>query len=167
MIRNGIPIQGAQSVTLIISQRAYEKANRFKVEEIVESKYTDVNLNNTEDGYKMLICRYRNDEMRYYFQNNQLIQIKETYSEQKTDENKQYEENRNYYKNLTEDYKKIKNFNSTFVEDEVSFTQINRFNLHDVTDNDLRALKTYRFFSYRTHKNVVAFEAEAQGYTCS
>ena len=162
---NGIPTKSAQDVTLVISQRAYEKANRFKVEEIVESKYTDVNLVTTEGEYKVLTCRYLNDEMKYYFTDNQLIKIKETYKEEsKTDT---YESDIEKYRNLTEKYKKINSFNSIFIESKDDFQQINEIDLHTATDNEIIALKTYRFFSYRAHKNTVAFEIEAQGYTCS
>ena len=164
---NGIPTKSAQDITVIINQRAYEKANRFRVEEIVESKYTDVNLVTTEDEYKVLTCRYLNDEMKYYFTDNQLVKIKETYREEDNEKNTTYEADKEKYQNLTERYKKINSFTSIFIESQSEFQQVNEIDLHTATDNDIIALKTYRFFSYRAHKNTVALEIQAQGYTCS
>lgn len=164
---NGIPTKSAQDITLTINQRAYEKANRFKVEEIVESKYTDVNLTASEEEYKVLTCKYLNDEMKYYFIDNQLMKIKETYKEVDNEKNPTYEADKEQYQALTEKYKTINSFTSNFIESKGEFQQVNEIDLHTATDNDIIALKTYRFFSYRAHKNTVAFEIQAQGYTCS
>ena len=162
---NGIASKSAQDITLIINQKVYEKANRFRIEEIVESKYTDVNLKDSEGEYKVLTCNYMNDEIKYYFTDDQLKKIKETYSESK--DSKTFEANKEKFKNLTEKYKTITAFKSTFVEDAERFTQINEIDLQEAVDNEIISLKTYRFFSYRANKNKVAFEIEAQGYTCS
>ena len=162
---NGIAAKAAQDITLIINQKVYEKAKKFRVEEIAESKYADVNLNVTEDEYKVLTCTYLNDEMKYYFIDNQLRKLKETYTE--TRESNDFESNKEKYRELTEKYKKIDSFSSIFIEEDGKFTEINEIDLQNAKDNDIIALKTYRFFSYRAHKNTVAFEIEAQGYTCS
>ena len=162
---NGIPAKSAEDVTLIINQRVYEKATRFRLEEIVESKYPEVNLNSTEGEYRVLTCKYRNDEMKYYFIDNQLMKITELYRESNTE--KDYAADKEKFQSLTETYKNIDYFDSTFVEDSDSFSQINEIDLHNVENNQIIALKTYRFFSYRTEKNTVAFELQGQGYTCS
>ena len=162
---NGIAAKSAQDVTIKINKKVYEKANRFRVEEIVESKYTNVNLNNTEGEYKVLTCRYLNDEVKYYFTDDQLIKIKEIYKE--VQNAKDFETNKEKYRELTEKYKKITGFDSTFVEDADSFSQINELDLHNIDNNAIISLKIYRYFSYRTNKNTVAFELQGQGYTCS
>ena len=133
----------------------------------VESKYTDVNLTASEEEYKVLTCKYLNDEMKYYFIDNQLMKIKETYKEVDNEKNPTYEADKEQYQALTEKYKTINSFTSNFIESKGEFQQVNEIDLHTATDNDIIALKTYRFFSYRAHKNTVAFEIQAQGYTCS
>ncbi len=162
---NGIASKSAQEVTLTISKYAYEKANQFRIEEIVEDKYPDVTLTESEGDYGVLTCRYLGDEMRYYFSSNNLVKIKETYIE--TTENKNFSSDLEKYKMLTEKYKKINSFTSTFVEEKDKFTQVNEIQLKNITDNQIIGLQTYRFFKYNADVKTVSFEAEGIGYSCS
>jgi len=162
---NGVPSKAAQEISLVISKYAYEKANQFRIEEIVEEKYPEVQLTESEGDYKVLTCRYLGDEMRYYFSSNKLAKIKETYIE--TSENRNFSSDLEKFKNLTEKYKKINSFTSTFVQESDRFTQINEMQLKNITDNQIISLQTYRFFRYNTDVKTVSFEAESIGYTCS
>lgn len=154
------------TIELPISKKAYSDANRFKIEEIVEEKYTPVKLVEEDGDYQVMTCNYNADEIKYYFIDGKLSKIKETYKEESKN-NPNYQENLLKYKVLSQEYKKIPNFQSTFVEYATSFTMINNFSHKDIEDKTLSDLKTYKFFKYNETKEVVSFEIEAQGYNCS
>lgn len=156
---------GAQEVNLILTESAYVKAKKFKIEEIPISFYPEVSLSTTEGEYQVLTCNYLKDEMKYYFANDKLAKIKETYKATR-DETKNYEELKNSKKAESEKYNKIENLTSTFVETNTDFIMVTDFDLRNVQDKDLSDLETYRFFKYNETKNVISFELEAQGYTC-
>lgn len=156
---------GAKEVSLIISERAYQRVNKFKIEEIETSRYPDVNTTETDGDYQVLTCNYLNDEMKYYFLNEKLTRFVETYAEN-SNVSLNFESNKNIYRNLSDKYKNIENFNSTFVETDSQFTMINNVELSNIPDKVLADLQVYRFFKYNESKNVVAFELESQGYTC-
>lgn len=155
----------AQEVSLIITQKAYEEATKFKIEEIETSRYPSVNLIESEDEYRILTCTYQNDEMKYYFLNNQLSKIKETYKESR-DNSLNYNSNLETYRSTSNRYKEIEGFQSTFVETGNDFEMLNEFNLKDIQDITLTNLHVYRFFKYNENKDIVSFEMEAQGYQC-
>lgn len=157
---------GVSEVKAIISERGYNDANRFKIQEITESQYPSVRLIEEDGDYQVLTCKYTNDEIKYYFLEGKLASLKETYSEER-DSSTEYENDLNKYRNLSSNYKKINNFQSTLVEDSTSFTMINTINHKEIPDATLSNLKTYKFFKYNETKEVVSFELEAQGYTCS
>ena len=156
---------GAKEVSLIISERAYQRVNKFKIEEIDTSRYPEVNTTESDGDYQVLTCNYLNDEMKYYFLNEKLTRFVETYAES-SDNSFNFEANKNNYRNLSDKYKNIENFNSTFVETASQFTMINDVELSSIPDKVLADLQVYRFFKYNENKNVVAFELEGQGYTC-
>lgn len=155
----------AQEITLTINERGYTSADRFRIEEIPVSAYPSVIVNEKDGDYSVLTCNYRNDEIKYYFQDNKLVKLKETITET-VDNSRSYENNKAAYRNLSNSYKKVDNFTSTFVEANTYFTMINEFNHRDIADVTLANLKTYKFFRYNEVINTVSFELEAQGYTC-
>ena len=156
---------GAQEVNLVLTKKAFEKATKFNIEEISTSRYPAVDLIETEGEYKVLTCNYQNDEMKYYFMDNKLSRIQETYRETR-DSSLNYEKNLTIYQGISERNKSVEGFNSTFVEDGNYFTMLNEFNLKDITDINLSNLHEYRYFKYNESKDIVAFEVEAQGYQC-
>lgn len=155
----------AQEVTLTINERGYSSADRFKIEEIPVATYPDVNLIEKDGDFSVLTCNYLNDEVKYYFQDGKLSKLKETYTE-KLENSRNYEGTKAAYKNLSNSYKRVNNFTSTFVEANTYFTMINEFTHKDISDATLFNLKTYKFFRYNESKDVVSFELGAQGYTC-
>lgn len=157
---------GVSEVEATISEKSYNDADRFKIEEITELQYPTVRLIEEDGDYQVLTCNYHNDEIKYYFLDGKLNSLKETYTEER-DSSTTYNDDLIKYRNLSLDYKKIENFQSTFVEDSTSFSMINSFNHKDISDATLYNLKTYKFFKYNESKEVVSFELEAQGYTCS
>lgn len=157
---------GVSEVKATISEKGYNDADRFKIEEINESQYPTVKLTEEDGDYQVLTCHYNNDEIKYYFLDGKLASLKETFTEER-DNTTSYNADLINYRNLSLDYKKIENFQSTFIEDSTSFTMINTINHKDIPDATLYNLKTYKFFKYNESKEVVSFELEAQGYTCS
>ena len=156
---------GAREVKLVINENSYQRANQFKVEEIVASRYPKVATTEVDGEYNVLTCTHLNDEMKYYFSNDALVKIKETYKELQSN-SKNYAANKDTYRNLSNKYKQIQNFTSDFIETNTDFTMINNVELKDIPDKTLTDLKVYRYFRYSENINVVAFELEAQGYKC-
>ena len=128
--------------------------------------YPAVRLNKVEGEYGVLECNYKNDNIKYYFLDGKLAKISETYKEEIT-KNSSYETNKAFYKALSNRYKTVNGFNSTFIETNTDFTMLNNFELKEITDYDISKLQTYKFFQYNETKEVVSFELEAQGYLCS
>ncbi len=154
-----------QEITLTINERGFKSADRFKVVEIPTSTYPTVEVTEKDGDYSVLKCNYRNDEMKYYFLENKLVKLVETYTET-MEGSSAYENDKAAYKILSDSYKRVNNFSSTFVETNTRFTMINEFNHRDIADATLANLKTYKFFKYNENINTVSFELEAQGYTC-
>lgn len=163
---NAIGAMAAQEVNLIINQRAYERANKFKIEEILSANYPEIKLDKTDGEYKVLDCNYKNNEVKYYFLENKLAKIKETYHET-SQNNPNFSSNKSLYRTISTNYKQVEELNSVFVETDDYFTMINEFELKSISDAKLSQLKVYRFFKYNEAPKVVSFELEAQGYTCS
>ena len=162
----GIATKAAGEVTLVINERAYKSANKFKLEEIPVSEYPEVKIQKTQGNYGVLTCKHNFTTIEYYFFDNKLAKIKEVYREDFA-ENEAYEQHKSYQQKLHKKYEAVPNFDSNFIETGSYFTLVNEFNLAEVPDNALSNLKTYRFFKYNASKDVVNFEIEAQGYECS
>ena len=158
---------GASEVKVVITEGAYRKADHFKIEEIVPSRYPNETTTETEGEYKVLTCTHLHDEIKYYFDNsnNSLIKIKETFKETQAN-SKTYINDKDKYRALSEKYKQIDNFTSTFVETNTDFTMLNEIELKDIPDKTMSDLKVYRYFKYSENINTISFEIEAQGYTC-
>ncbi|MDE5888843.1 MAG: hypothetical protein K2H20_02360, partial [Bacilli bacterium] len=105
---DAIGSNAADEITLTISERGYTNANKFKIEEIPTARYPEKNIIETEGEYQVLTCRYRNDEMKYYFLDNQLARIKETYTES-IESNVNYEAEKSKYQELSRRYNSIEN----------------------------------------------------------
>lgn len=160
-----IPSKGAIELKLLVNEKAYNEANKYSLEEIPEGKYPNRVMTQVEDEYDVLECTYQNDVIRYYFTDDELLKISETYKENNT--NKYYSEliTENY--NNSVKFNSIEGFDSTFVEYPTNFILSNQLDLNMIQDNTLSSLKTYKFFSFRENVKTVAFEMEAQGYKCS
>lgn len=155
----------AQGIDLIITKNAYDKSVKFKIEEIPPSSYPDVKLLETEGEYEVLECVYGYDEMRYYFLDRKLAKIKEVYTERS--DSGTFQVNKAIYKSTSARYKQVEGLSSTFVESSTYFTLKNEFELKEIPDATISLLKTYRFFKYNEKPEVISFELEAQGYSCS
>lgn len=156
----------AIDLTLVISQRAYESADKIKMEEIETVRYPDLNITTSDGDYKVLTCTYLTDEMKYYFYNDGLQKINEVYKVTKSSNNN-YQSLKDQYKSLYNKYNQIDNFTSLFIETDTDFEIRNEINLKDISDQTISNLKTYKFFKYNETPEIVSFEIEAQGYTCS
>ena len=154
-----------QSVDLIITKNAYDNGVKFKIEEIPQATYPEVKLLETEGEYEVLECTYGNDEMRYYFLDGKLSKIKEEYTE-KSDSGT-FQVNKAIYKSTSNRYKQVDGLSSIFIETSSYFTLKNEFELKEIPDATISLLKTYRFFKYNEKPEIISFELEAQGYSCS
>lgn len=163
---DAIGSNAADEITLTISERGYTSANKFKIEEIPTAKYPEKNIIETEGEYQVLTCTYRNDELKYYFLENKLTRIRETYTES-IDSNVNYESEKSKYQEISRKYNGIENFSSNFIITNTDFTMINEFNHKDITDATILSLKNYSFFRYNETKEIVSFEMEGRGYKCS
>ena len=178
---------GGNELSFVINENAKNNANRFAFILVDKNDYPEVQLNTEEDGYKVLTCKYLNDELKYYFKDDRLVKINELYSESKTIYTSEYDKHREEIQRLSQEkYNVIDGFDSVFVdrnynpepytdEDKAAgkkppilaeFEMNNTLDLVNINDKALSNLKTYKYFSYNESKNVVAYEIQSFGYTC-
>ena len=163
---DAIGAYSARVITLNIGKEAYDKSDRFKVEEIPVSTYPEVKLQEKEGEYDVMKCTYHNNIIKYYFKEDKLQKIYDIYQESSIN-NSNYNNDLIKYKDLSNKYKAVTNFKSDFVESKTDFKMVNDFDLKQIPDSKIRDLRTYRFFRYNESKDVVAFELESQAYSCS
>lgn len=151
--------------SVIISNDAYKRANKFKIVRKNTNEYDSVQLNKQEGDYRILNCRYKNNNINYYFLNNYLEIIEDTYNENKN--------NINYYQDL-EKYRKdatifesYPNIDYNVIESSEEFNVKTRLELEKINDSDLKRLAIYKYFSYHKESKVVSFEMTSLGYSCS
>ena len=161
-----IASKGADNLSLEISEKAFARADSLKLVETKVELYPKYEFDTKEGDYDTLTCTYDKTEIVYYFKDNMLEQIRETYT------NNEYEkENFSKLKSTKQTeinaYRKVEGMNANFVETEQDFTAQVDFMLADVVDSSLQNLRVYRFFKYHEKANIVAYEMPAMGYMCS
>ena len=160
-----IASKAALEVNLVISQKAYNDANKYELQEIVTGRYPTAILQSKEGNYDTLKCTYLNTNITYYFEDKMLIKIKEEYTEQ-FENNPNYETSKASYIELSNRYKLVNGFTSTIIENPSDFRLLNELDLVTIQNKDLSDLKVYRYFKFREDVNIVAFEMASKGYTC-
>lgn len=157
--------KSAIEMNLAISEKAYNDANKFEIEEITTGRYPSTYLTQKEGEFDVLKCNYLKTNITYYFQDQMLMKIKEEYTDS-FDANPKYEEEKQKYFNLSTNYKLVNGFTSTFIDNQSDFRLINELDLVTIQNKELSDLKVYRYFKFRENVNIVAFELGSQGYTC-
>lgn len=157
---------GATEMTVPISENAFERGLSIEIREIKEEDYPKITLSNEENGYNTYVCKKDFNELKYYFQDDLLKKVTETHKED-IETSPDFETNLPKYRDISSNYKKIENFESTFIETDKDFSMINNINLDTVKDNEINALKQYQFFKFNENVNIVSFEMKGLGYTCS
>ena len=161
-----IAAKGADNLSLEISEKAFNRADSIKLVETKVELYPKYEFDTKEGDYDILTCTYDKTEIIYYFKDNMLEQIRETYT------NSDYESD-NFSKLKTTKqteinaYRKVQGMNANFVETEKEFTAQVDFMLADVVDSSIANLRVYRFFKYHEKADIIAYEMPAMGYMCS
>lgn len=168
LLHSYTPLASKSSIelSLIINENAYNLANRYQIQEIQTSMYPKVSLTKEEGEFKVLTCSYQTNTLQYYFQNDTLYKIRDDFHKNSI-ETVNYEQEKERYRILSDSYKTIVGMHSTFIETPLDFRLINEFQLGDIEDISLANLKVYKYFRFRENVDVVAFEMESIGYTCS
>lgn len=162
----GLGALSADTLSVKLTKTAYDNATKFKLEEIPTAGYPQqVKTTNVEGDYDILTCSYNNNTIKYYFLDGELHKIYDEHNESK-ENNPLYESNKTLYKNYSDEYKKVNNLSSIFIETETDFRMINEMDLKDISAVTMSKLRTYRFFKYKESIKIVSFEMEAQGYKC-
>lgn len=159
---------GANAITSVeipITAKSYSESDSFKLAEIAPASYPTTTLSEVDGEYRVLTCKKGFDELRYYFLDNKLVKLKETYKETMADSSNYSTSIDNHYL-LSRKYKEIENFTSTFVSSASEFTLVNEFNYKDIPDTTINNLNEYKFFRYNESKDTVKFEMEALSYNC-
>lgn len=157
--------KSAIEMNLAISEKAYNDANKYEIEEITTGRYPSTYLTQKEGEFDVLKCSYLKNQITYYFQDQMLMKIKEEHTDS-FDANPRYEETKQNYYKLSNDYNLVNGFTSIFVDNQSDFRLINELDLVTIQNKDLSDLKVYRYFKFRESVDVVAFELGSQGYTC-
>lgn len=155
-------------ISLPITQSAYQQANSFLVEEITTERYPDVTLKDSDGDLQTLTCTHLNTEITYYFKDNLLEKISETYTTSKQD-NINYDRILQEKNQMSTEYNQITGITSIMENHEESgyFILRNNFDLVNIQDKTLTDLKNYSYFRYHETSKIVSFEIQTQGYTCS
>jgi hypothetical protein len=161
------PIASKESkdFTINVSKSIYNKANKFTITRKKTNDYNEVTLNKVEGDYKILTCTFGNLSTNYYFIDNYLEEIVESYTE--TNDVSTYSEDLLKYNNLASKYQGISSISYDVIESENNFVAKTNIKLKDLNDVDLTKLATYRYFPYHKESKVVAYEMNALGYNCS
>ena len=155
-----------KEMSVITNKIVNDNADQFAIEYINESAYPEANIDKVEEEYNVLTCHYNNDEILYYFKDNLLTRIKETYTEEvATSYDYENIKSQKYSQHLV--LKSTTGIDSTFVETDTYFTVINDITLGETDFQEFQKLQIYYFYKNNANKNVVAFETKALGYTCS
>lgn len=162
----GLQAKAAGEYTLKISERAYNSADSIRLVKTETHLYPSYELHDKEGDYSILTCTYDKNTIVYYFKNEMLEKIRETYTN-KNSTSDSYETDKYKHNELINRYQKIEGMNANFVEIPNEFTAQVDFELAKVKDSDLSKLKTYRYFKYHEKANIIAYEMPAQGYICS
>ena len=149
-----------------IDKSIYSKVDGFLILRKNKSEIPDINLETTEGDYKILVCKDNsNYTTSYYFLNNYLEKIEDTYVEKNTEAT--YSDDLNYYRNLGLSYEQIQGMEYYIVETTAGFVLKLTLNLNEMNESDLYKLANYKYFNHNKESKEVAFEMTALGYTCS
>ena len=151
------------SVTLPIE--TYKRANKFKIVRKNKSDYPSITITNQEGEYKKLECRLNNNIIDYYFIDNFLEVINDTYTESITNPN--YNQDLEKYRNEANKFSAIPSIDYNLIESTEGFNVKTRVDLKDINDSDLNKLAIYKYFAYHKEDKVVSFEMTSLGYDCS
>lgn len=151
--------------SVIISNDAYKRANKFKIVRKNTNEYDSVQLNKQEGDYRILNCSYKNNSINYYFLNNYLEIIEDTYNENKNNLN--YYQDLEKYRNDATIYESYPDIDYNVIESSEEFNVKTRLELEKINDSDLKRLAIYKYFSYHKESKVVSFEMTSLGYSCS
>ena len=162
-----IAAKAAAELSLEISEKAYARATSIKLVETKVELYPKYEFDTKDGDYDTLTCTYDKTEIVYYFKDNMLEQIRETYTNDKTTAADFYEKDKSNKQSEINAYRKVQGINANFVEPENEFTAQVDFMLADVVDSTLANLKVYRFFKYHEKVDIIAYEMPATGYMCT
>ena len=161
------PIASKESkdFTINISKAVYNKANKFTITRKNSNDYNEITLNKVEGDYKILTCTFGKESINYYFIDNYLEVIDESYTE--TNDVTTYSDDLLKYNNLASKYQGISAISYDVIESENNFVAKTNIKLKDLNDVDLTKLATYKYFPYHKESKVIAYEMNALGYNCS
>jgi hypothetical protein len=157
--------KGSTELGLEISEKAYNRADSIKLVETKTTLYPKYKFNTKEGDYELLTCRYAKGEIVYYFKDNMLEKIRETFN------NKDYTSatfaaEKADHVEFKERVEEVQGIDANIIETDTEYTVQIDFELSEVQDSALTNLKVYRYFKYHEKGNIIAYEMPAMGYTC-
>lgn len=160
-----LPAKQSREFYVVISEKAYKKANQFKLIEKSQDDYPEKEITDTEGDYNLLKCTLDNDKITYYFKDNLLAKVENNYSIKKSNNNYQslLEQDRKYAETLNN----IDGVESTLVENNEGYSMTNVFVLNPTQIKEISDLKQYKLFRYNEKSKIVSYEITSLGYTCS
>ena len=157
--------KGSAELSLEISQKAFERADSIKLVETKTTLYPKYTFNKKEGDYDILTCRFNKIEIVYYFKNDMLEKIRETYNN-KDIASPSFATEKAEQISFADRVGQVNGINANKIETPNEFTIQIDFELSDVQDSALTNLKVYRYFKYHEKGNIIAYEMPAMGYTC-
>ncbi len=162
---DAIGIKESKDFSLPIPNNVYQRANKFALVRKNTINYPETKLKKTDGDYKILTCTRGNTNIDYYFLDNYLEKIEETYTENNTAPT--YATDLEQYKNNSSKYQKYNAIDYDVIESVSNFMVKTNIELKNIEDAELEKLTTYRFFPYHKESKVVSYEMQTSGYTCS
>lgn len=164
---NDITIENNQSVSisLLISEEAYNNASLLIVQTKQIEDYPEVEISKNVDDKKLLVCTNKYNTISYYFsQDNKLVEINDIYNYSMTiGQEEKYNEELNIYQNRVASLSNNEGVTSSIVDTDSSFT-VNT--VIDLEKADISKLNSFYYFAKDTEAKTVKFEMESMRYTC-
>ncbi len=132
------------------------------LKEIKKENYATVTLNENSEKVATIVCKNNEETLTYTFNNKELVTIKDEVSFSNTINN--YSERVTNYRSLYEKYRGYDLTNIGVGEMFGTFT----FNIEmDLSKVNVANFSNNNYYAAKTSADVVNFEVEARGYSCS
>lgn len=147
--------------TKVVYDISNDNINYLVLREIKVNEYPAYNMIQDENGNSLLTCTKENEKIEYYFKNNSLLKIKDTFELSTNDNN--YANLWTTYQNLAAEYNKTNGVKSLInnENDKLTFTTDIDLNIND--NVKIRNI----IYKKNTIGKVIHFELEANGYICN
>lgn len=138
------------------------KTKLFAIKEKTINDYPNVELTVDDKGASSLTCTKGNDSIQYVFNNNELITVNHTVTNNSTSSS-DYNDNLTAWRQKTTTYNNLTGINASFEESTSGYTAVINVDLRSA---NMSLINEKYYFLNKEIPKVVKFEMEAYGFVC-